>query len=48
LVEAEMFGVNDERAPAWKSRRDEIFDEIEKLSNKSRGAGAIRVMGATP
>jgi len=48
LVEAEMFGVNDERAPLWKARRDEIFDEIEKLSNKTRGAGAVRVMGATP
>ena len=48
LVEAEMFGVNDERAPLWKARRDEIFDEIEKLSNKTRGAGAIRVMGVTP
>ena len=48
LVEAEMFGVNDERAPLWKGRRDEIFDEIEKLSNKTRGAGAVRVMGATP
>lgn len=48
LVEAEMFGANDERAPLWKARRDEIFDEIEKLSNKTRGAGAVRVMGATP
>jgi len=48
LVEAEMFGVNDERAPMWKARRDEIFDEIEKLSNKTRGAGAMRVMGVTP
>src|SRR5882757_9079170 len=48
LVEAEMFGVNDERAPVWKARRDEIFDEIEKLSNKTRGAGAVRVMSVTP
>ena len=48
LVEAEMFGVNDERAPLWKARRDEIFDEIEKLSDKTRGAGAMRVMGVTP
>jgi hypothetical protein len=48
LVEAEMFGVNDERAPAWKARRDEVFDEIEKLTNKTRGAGAVRVMGVTP
>jgi recombination endonuclease VII len=48
LVEAEMFGVNDERAPKWKARRDEIFDEIEKLSNRTRGAGAARLMGPTP
>jgi hypothetical protein len=48
LVEAEMFGVNDERAPAWKARRDEIFEEIQQLANKSRGVGGIRVMGATP
>jgi len=48
LVEAEMFGVNDERAPLWKARRDEIFAEIEQLSNRTRGVGGIRVMGATP
>lgn len=50
LCEAEMFGVNDERAPILKARRDEVFDEIEKLSNKSRvGSGAsIRVMTSTP
>jgi len=48
MTEAEMFGVNDERMPLWKARRDEIFDEIDKLSNKSRGAGAMRVMGARP
>jgi hypothetical protein len=48
MVEAEMFGVNDERAPLWKARRDEIFDEIEKLNNKTRGPSAVRVMGVTP
>lgn len=48
LVEAEMFGVNDERAPNWKARRDEIFDEIEKVSRASRGSGAIRAIGPTP
>jgi hypothetical protein len=48
MVEAEMFGVNDERAPLWKGRRDEIFDEIEKLNNKTRGPSAVRVMGVTP
>lgn len=48
MAEAENFGVNDERMPMWKARRDEIFAEIEMLSNRSRGAGAIRVMGAFP
>ena len=48
MVEAELFGVNDERMPMWKARRDEIFEEIIQLSNKSRGAGAMRVMGAAP
>lgn len=48
LVEAELFGENDERAPMWKARRDAIFDEIEKLSNKTRGGGVMRVMGSTP
>jgi hypothetical protein len=43
-----MFDVNDERAPAWKARRDEILDEIEKLANKTRGASPVRVMGVTP
>jgi hypothetical protein len=48
LVEAEMFGVNDERAPMWKARRDEIFDEIVKLDMKTRGPSAVRVFGPTP
>ena len=48
MVEAEMFGVNDERAPLWKARRDEIFDEIIKLDAKTRAPSAIRVMGVTP
>ncbi len=48
LVEAEMFGVNDERFVLWGARRNEIFDEIERLSNKTRGGGFVRVMGPTP
>jgi hypothetical protein len=45
-----MFGVNDERAPLLKARRDEIFDELDKLNHKTRGGapGAVRVMGVTP
>jgi hypothetical protein len=48
MVEAEMFGVNDDRMPTWKARRDEIFDEIIKLNNQTRGASYIRVFGPTP
>jgi hypothetical protein len=48
MVEAEMFGVNDERMPAWKARRDEIFDEIVRLNNQTRAPSAMRVFGATP
>ena len=37
-------------APVWKARRDESFDELERLSNRSRAAsaGGVRVMGQTP
>jgi hypothetical protein len=48
LVEAQDYAVNVETAALWKARRDELFDEIEKLSNKSRGAGAVRTLGPTP
>jgi hypothetical protein len=48
MVEAEMFGANDERMPAWKARRDEILDEIVRLDARTRGPSAIRVFGATP
>ena len=30
-----MFGVNDERAPLWKARRDEIFDSPAGLTRGS-------------
>lgn len=48
LVEANAFTVMGERAALWKARRDEVFDEIMRLSDQSMGAGAIRVTGATP
>ena len=44
LVEGQGYALNPRAAVLWKARRD----EIEKLSNKTRGAGATRVMGATP
>jgi hypothetical protein len=45
LTEAEAFNKDAEKASLWKLRREELFDEIEKLGEKSKGAGAIRVMG---
>jgi hypothetical protein len=45
LAEAQMFAVDPEKAALWKGRRDELFEEIAALSNKSRGAGTVRVMG---
>jgi hypothetical protein len=50
MVEAEMFGVSDDRMPLWKARRDEIFEELERLSKATRaGPGtAIQAMGVTP
>lgn len=48
LVEAEVFGVNDERLSMWKARRDEIFTEIELLANRSKGVGQLRVDYPTP
>lgn len=48
MVEAEAFGINDERMPMWKARRDEVFEEITRLDNRTRGPSAIRVFGPTP
>jgi hypothetical protein len=48
LTEAQAYTVNTDAAALWKARRDELFDEIERLSNKSRGPGAVRVMSPTP
>jgi len=48
LTEAQAYTLNAETAALWKARRDELFDEIEKLSNKTRGAGAVRVLSPTP
>jgi hypothetical protein len=48
LVEGQGFALDPQAAALWKARRDEIFDEIGTLSNKTRGAGAVRVLGATP
>jgi hypothetical protein len=44
-------GVSNASATACSAAgRDEIFEEIDKLNNKTRGGdpGAARVMGTTP
>lgn len=48
LAEAYMMLQDIEKAVLWKSRRDEVFDEIEKLSFKTGGPSNIRLMGVTP
>jgi hypothetical protein len=48
LTEAQAYTVNPDTAALWKARRDELFEEIVQLSNKSRGAGAVRTMSPTP
>jgi hypothetical protein len=48
LAEAEAFGVNDERMPMWKARRDEVLAEIAASHFRERGAMEIRTAGATP
>lgn len=48
MCEAEAFGVNDERMPMWKARRDEIFEEIITRDRQTRGPSYVRVFGVTP
>ena len=47
LAEAHNF-VRTPSLALWKSRRDELLDEIERLDTKTRGQSGIRVMGPTP
>jgi hypothetical protein len=37
-----------ERLALWKSRRDELLDEIERLDTMTRGPVGIRVIGPAP
>jgi len=45
LTEAQAFMADGEKAALWKGRRDELFAEVEALSEKAKAAGQIRVMG---
>src|SRR6266704_2111749 len=48
LCEANAFNKNAEHAGLWKARRDEVFDEIQKLDFNERQGMAVRVIGVTP
>jgi hypothetical protein len=48
LVEAGGYTVDVDKLVLWKSRRDELFDEIDKLDKKSRAPSQVRVMSPTP
>jgi hypothetical protein len=48
LAEAHGFVKDTESLALWKSRRDELLGEIERLDVKTRGQAGIRVIGPTP
>jgi hypothetical protein len=48
LCEANAFNKDVDPAGLWKSRRDEVFDEITKLDFNERSGMTMRVMGQTP
>ncbi len=48
LCEANAFTKDVDAAGLWKSRRDEVFDEIAKLDFNERQGMSVRVLGLTP
>jgi hypothetical protein len=48
LAEAHGFTVAPEYLELWKSRRDELFDEVIRVDARTRGPSNIRVIGPTP
>ena len=48
LAEAHGFVKDAESLGLWKSRRDELFDELDRLDTKTRSPSGIRVIGPTP
>lgn len=45
LAEAQGYVIDIDKLLIWKQRRDEVINEIEKLSEKTKGVGSVRVMG---
>jgi len=48
LAEAHGFVKDADSLALWAGRRNELFDEIERLDAKTRSPAGIRVLGATP
>ncbi len=48
LTEAMVYRINDERAPLFKARRDDIFERINDLYLANTGTGAMQVNSPTP
>ena len=48
LAEAYGFMKDPDNMAIWQSRRDQGFDEIEKLDQKTRGPAQVQVIGWTP
>ncbi len=48
LIEAAAYGVDNDQVELWKAWRDEVFQEIQMLSDLSRAGGVIQSIGPTP
>ena len=48
LTEAYAYTKDYDQAGLWKARRDNMFDEINNLDQKTRGPSAVIPIGATP
>jgi hypothetical protein len=48
LYHAYEFMLDLEKAAFRKAQRDEVLNEIETISNKTRGVGGMRILGPTP
>lgn len=48
LAEAQGYTVDPEKLALWKARRDELFDEVQKLSARTSAPSNVRPIGPTP
>lgn len=48
LAEAGGYTVDEAKLGYWMTRREQLFEEIITLNNRTRGPSAVRVMSPTP